>query len=119
MENVQLITIITLFSPQWNISDYLYHNREKLVMALANDTAVCPEVPNHAELPPLDKLWMCLYIRLSEYLPRYQQHSLGGGTREEHTNFTPPSPGAATEELSPGVRTSRATPGHLQRGVRT
>lgn len=52
---------------QWNISDYLYHNRDKLVVALANDTAVCPEVPNHAELPPLDKLWMCLYIRLSEY----------------------------------------------------
>ncbi|CAH0599058.1 unnamed protein product [Chrysodeixis includens] len=50
----------------WNISDYLYHNRDKLVLALASDAAVCPEVPNHAELPPLDKLWMCLYIRLSE-----------------------------------------------------
>lgn len=58
---------ILIFYFQWNISDYLYHNRDKLVVALANDTAVCPEVPNHAELPPLDKLWMCLYIRLSEY----------------------------------------------------
>ncbi|XP_026318192.1 protein MON2 homolog isoform X2 [Hyposmocoma kahamanoa] len=57
---------LTAVGLMWNISDYLYHNRDKLVAALANDTAVCPEVPNHAELPPLDKLWMCLYIRLSE-----------------------------------------------------
>uniref|UniRef100_A0A2A4JET4 Uncharacterized protein n=1 Tax=Heliothis virescens TaxID=7102 RepID=A0A2A4JET4_HELVI len=57
---------LTAVGLMWNISDYLYHNRDKLVVALANDTAVCPEVPNHAELPPLDKLWMCLYIRLSE-----------------------------------------------------
>lgn len=55
-----------IYNFQWNISDYLYHNRDKLVVALANDTAVCPEVPNHADLPPLDKLWMCLYIRLSK-----------------------------------------------------
>lgn len=57
---------LTAVGLMWNISDYLYHNRDKLVAALANDTAVCPEVPNHTELPPLDKLWMCLYIRLSE-----------------------------------------------------
>ncbi|CAB3242619.1 unnamed protein product [Arctia plantaginis] len=57
---------LTAVGLMWNISDYLYHNRDKLVAALASDAAVCPEVPNHAELPPLDKLWMCLYIRLSE-----------------------------------------------------
>ncbi|XP_026734031.1 protein MON2 homolog isoform X2 [Trichoplusia ni] len=57
---------LTAVGLMWNISDYLYHNRDKLVLALASDAAVCPEVPNHAELPPLDKLWMCLYIRLSE-----------------------------------------------------
>ncbi|KAL0859636.1 hypothetical protein ABMA27_010760 [Loxostege sticticalis] len=57
---------LTAVGLMWNISDYLYHNRDKLVVALAKDAAVCPEVPNHAELPPLDKLWMCLYIRLSE-----------------------------------------------------
>ncbi|KAJ2939439.1 hypothetical protein O0L34_g10871 [Tuta absoluta] len=57
---------LTAVGLMWNISDYLFHNRDKLVVALANDTAVCPEVPNHADLPPLDKLWMCLYIRLSE-----------------------------------------------------
>ncbi|XP_028178796.1 protein MON2 homolog isoform X2 [Ostrinia furnacalis] len=57
---------LTAVGLMWNISDYLYHNRDKLAVALAKDAAVCPEVPNHAELPPLDKLWMCLYIRLSE-----------------------------------------------------
>ncbi|XP_063370148.1 protein MON2 homolog [Cydia amplana] len=57
---------LTAVGLMWNISDYLYHNRDKLTAALANDAAICPEVPNHAELPPLDKLWMCLYIRLSE-----------------------------------------------------
>ncbi|XP_073959007.1 mon2 homolog, regulator of endosome-to-Golgi trafficking [Choristoneura fumiferana] len=57
---------LTAVGLMWNISDYLYHNRDKLTAALASDAAVCPEVPNHAELPPLDKLWMCLYIRLSE-----------------------------------------------------
>ncbi|CAG5037481.1 unnamed protein product [Parnassius apollo] len=56
---------LTAVGLMWNISDYLYHNRDKLCGALASDAAVCPEVPNHAELPPLDKLWMCLYIRLS------------------------------------------------------
>ncbi|KAI8425793.1 hypothetical protein MSG28_011572 [Choristoneura fumiferana] len=57
---------LTAVGLMWNISDYLYHNRDKLTAALASDAAVCPEVPNHAELPPLDKLWMCLYIRLSD-----------------------------------------------------
>ncbi|CAH2060554.1 unnamed protein product, partial [Iphiclides podalirius] len=56
---------LTAVGLMWNISDYLYHNRDKLSAALASDT-VCPEVPNHAELPPLDRLWMCLYMRLSE-----------------------------------------------------
>ncbi|XP_050555397.1 protein MON2 homolog isoform X2 [Spodoptera frugiperda] len=57
---------LTAVGLMWNISDYLYHNRDKLVAALASDAAVCPELPQHAALPPLDKLWMCLYIRLSE-----------------------------------------------------
>ncbi|KAL4706660.1 hypothetical protein ACJJTC_005045, partial [Scirpophaga incertulas] len=57
---------LTAVGLMWNISDYLYHNRDKLAAALARDNAVCPEVPQHADLPPLDRLWMCLYIRLSE-----------------------------------------------------
>ncbi|KAM3959984.1 LOW QUALITY PROTEIN: mon2 homolog, regulator of endosome-to-Golgi trafficking [Aphomia sociella] len=56
---------LTAVGLMWNISDYLYHNRDKLVVALANEAAVCPELPHHADLPPLDRLWMCLYIRLS------------------------------------------------------
>ena len=51
--------------PQWNISDYLYHNRDKLSAALASEAAADVHPDLHAELPPLDRLWMCLYIRLS------------------------------------------------------
>ncbi|XP_037294951.1 protein MON2 homolog isoform X2 [Manduca sexta] len=66
LQTKELNISLTAVGLMWNISDYLYHNRDKLVAALASDAAVCPEVPNHADLPPLDKLWMCLYIRLSE-----------------------------------------------------
>ncbi|XP_052750934.1 protein MON2 homolog [Galleria mellonella] len=56
---------LTAVGLMWNISDYLYHNRDKLVAALASEAAVCPELPHNADLAPLDRLWMCLYIRLS------------------------------------------------------
>ncbi|XP_047516899.1 protein MON2 homolog isoform X2 [Pieris napi] len=54
---------LTAVGLMWNISDYLYHKRDKLSVALANEAAACPEYP---DLPPLDRLWMCLYVRLSE-----------------------------------------------------
>ncbi|XP_060807480.1 protein MON2 homolog [Amyelois transitella] len=57
---------LTAVGLMWNISDYLYHNRDKLSAALASDAAVFPELPHHADLAPLHRLWMCLYIRLSE-----------------------------------------------------
>ncbi|KAJ0171046.1 hypothetical protein K1T71_013245 [Dendrolimus kikuchii] len=66
LQTKELNISLTAVGLMWNISDYLYHNRDKLVLALAADAAVCPELPHHADLPPLDKLWMCLYIRLSE-----------------------------------------------------
>ncbi|XP_048486836.1 protein MON2 homolog isoform X2 [Plutella xylostella] len=46
----------------WNISDYLYHNRNKLATLL--------EAPPAPAAPPalkhLDHTWICLYVRLSE-----------------------------------------------------
>ncbi|XP_061380307.1 protein MON2 homolog isoform X3 [Danaus plexippus] len=53
---------LTAVGLMWNISDYLYHNRDKLSAALVNESV--PDV--QPDLPPLDRLWMCLYIRLSE-----------------------------------------------------
>ncbi|XP_037876961.2 protein MON2 homolog isoform X1 [Bombyx mori] len=66
LQTKELNISLTAVGLMWNISDYLYHNRDKLVAALAGDAAACPEAPQHDELPPLDRLWMCLYIRLSE-----------------------------------------------------
>ncbi|CAH0731493.1 unnamed protein product, partial [Brenthis ino] len=54
---------LTAVGLMWNISDYLYHNRDKLSAALASEAAAPDAQP---DLPPLDRLWMCLYIRLSE-----------------------------------------------------
>ncbi|XP_072945824.1 protein MON2 homolog [Epargyreus clarus] len=55
---------LTAVGLMWNISDYLYHNRDKLSAALANEVNVGPETG--ADLPPLDRLWISLYLRLSE-----------------------------------------------------
>ncbi|XP_041983537.1 protein MON2 homolog isoform X2 [Aricia agestis] len=54
---------LTAVGLMWNISDYLYHNRDKLSAALGSE-AVAPDP--QPDLPPLDNLWMCLYVRLSE-----------------------------------------------------
>ncbi|XP_045456557.1 protein MON2 homolog [Melitaea cinxia] len=55
---------LTAVGLMWNISDYLYHNRDKLSVALASEAAAAPDAL--PDLPPLDRLWMCLYVRLSE-----------------------------------------------------
>ncbi|XP_050357277.1 protein MON2 homolog isoform X2 [Nymphalis io] len=55
---------LTAVGLMWNISDYLYHNRDKLSAALSSEAAAAPDA--QPDLPPLDRLWMCLYIRLSE-----------------------------------------------------
>ncbi|GBO99872.1 Protein MON2 homolog [Eumeta japonica] len=54
---------LTAVGLMWNISDYLYHNRERLAGALAGEPA---DRADHADLPHLDRLFMCLYSRLSE-----------------------------------------------------
>lgn len=50
---------------QWNISDYFYQNQEKLCVSLKGDSSsVFPDFPGTTNMPPFDKLWMCLYARL-------------------------------------------------------
>jgi hypothetical protein len=55
------------FTFQWNISDYFYQNQEKLCQSLSGDVTVFPDFPGTPNMPPFDKLWMCLYARLGEY----------------------------------------------------
>ena len=51
---------------QWNISDHFYHNQEKLRSSLTADSQVFPDFPGVPNMPPFDKLWMCLYARLGQ-----------------------------------------------------
>jgi C-terminal region of Mon2 protein len=53
-----------VFFLQWNISDYFYQNQDKLSNSLNGDEAIFPEFPGTPNMPPFDKLWMCLYARL-------------------------------------------------------
>jgi C-terminal region of Mon2 protein len=53
---------------QWNISDYFYQNQDKLSNSLNGDEAIFPEFPGTPNMPPFDKLWMCLYARLGAIL---------------------------------------------------
>jgi C-terminal region of Mon2 protein len=58
---VRLILVL-----QWNISDYFYQNQDKLSNSLNGDEAIFPEFPGTPNMPPFDKLWMCLYARLGK-----------------------------------------------------
>lgn len=49
---------------QWNISDYFYQNKEKLLQCLQGDASAFPDFPGTQDLPPFDRLWMCLYTKL-------------------------------------------------------
>lgn len=63
----QQISITNFLIPclfQWNISDYFYQNQEKLRASLTSDNQVFPDFPGVPNMPPFDKLWMCLYARL-------------------------------------------------------
>lgn len=57
---------LTAVGLMWNISDYFYQNQEKLCQSLSGDTSVFPEFPGTPNMPPFDKLWMCLYARLGD-----------------------------------------------------
>ncbi|XP_015608910.1 protein MON2 homolog isoform X3 [Cephus cinctus] len=58
---------LTAVGLMWNISDYFYQNQEKLCASLQGDSAsVFPDFPGTTNMPPFDKLWMCLYARLGD-----------------------------------------------------
>lgn len=57
---------LTAIGLMWNISDYFYQNKEKLCQSLMGDPSVFPEFPGTQDMPPFDKLWMCLYTRLGD-----------------------------------------------------
>ncbi|XP_066601178.1 protein MON2 homolog isoform X2 [Prorops nasuta] len=58
---------LTAVGLMWNISDYFYQNQEKLCISLRGDSsAVFPDFPGTTNMPPFDKLWMCLYARLGD-----------------------------------------------------
>ncbi|XP_066996963.1 protein MON2 homolog isoform X2 [Anabrus simplex] len=57
---------LTAVGLMWNISDYFYQNQEKLCQSLSGDSTVFPEFPGTPNMPPFDKLWMCLYARLGD-----------------------------------------------------
>lgn len=64
---LNFVDIFFLFFLQWNISDYFYQNQEKLRASLTSDNQVFPDFPGVPNMPPFDKLWMCLYARLGMY----------------------------------------------------
>uniref|UniRef100_A0A0N7ZAU2 Protein MON2 homolog n=1 Tax=Scylla olivacea TaxID=85551 RepID=A0A0N7ZAU2_SCYOL len=57
---------LTAIGLMWNISDYFYQNQEKLRVSLTSDNQVFPDFPGVPNMPPFDKLWMCLYARLGD-----------------------------------------------------
>ena len=61
-----LILIFLLLFLQWNISDYFYQNQEKLSQSFSSDSTVFPDFPGTPDMPPFDKLWMCLYTKLGK-----------------------------------------------------
>ncbi|XP_026271999.2 protein MON2 homolog [Frankliniella occidentalis] len=57
---------LTAVGLMWNISDFFFQNQEKLCASLSGDATVFPEFPGTPNMPPFDKLWMCLFARLGD-----------------------------------------------------
>lgn len=55
---------LTAVGLMWNISDYFHQNQAKLSAILGED-APLPDFPGTPNMPGFDRLWMCLYSRLS------------------------------------------------------
>lgn len=49
---------------QWNIADFLYQNRAKILENLTPDVSVFPDFPGVSEIPQFDRLWLGIYQRL-------------------------------------------------------
>ena len=54
---MQILTFL-----QWNISDYFYQNREKIIKELDRDLS--DKEKAKLNMAPFDALWMCLYSKL-------------------------------------------------------
>ena len=50
----------------WNIADFLYQNRDKILETLTPDISVFPDFPGVPEIPQFDRLWLGIYQRLGE-----------------------------------------------------
>lgn len=57
---------LTAVGLMWNISDYFNQNQDKLSQSANEDLSALPDFPHTLNIPPFDKLWMCLYARLGE-----------------------------------------------------
>lgn len=53
-----------MFLFQWNISDYFYQNREKIIKDL--ESSLSSEEREALGMPPFDALWMCVFSRLGD-----------------------------------------------------
>lgn len=51
---------------QWNIADFLYQNRTRILENLTPDISVFPDFPGVSEIPQFDRLWLGIYQRLGE-----------------------------------------------------
>ena len=58
---------------QWNISDYFYQNREKIIKELDRDLS--DKEKAKLNMAPFDALWMCLYSKLGTTTPFMGGHS--------------------------------------------
>ena len=78
------ILTFVLIPPQWNISDYLYQNRDKIREGLEKESQDIEAQPEGCEqpVPPFDALWLTLYSRLADLCvdPRPAVRKIGGQT---------------------------------------
>ncbi|XP_037071265.1 protein MON2 homolog [Pollicipes pollicipes] len=57
---------LTAIGLMWNISDYFFQSQDKLRSCLTAESGVFPEFPGVQNMPPFDRLWMCLFARLGD-----------------------------------------------------
>ena len=54
-----------IFGLQWNISDYFYQNAARLRESVTgDDTSLFPFLPGLPQIPPFDRLWLCVFSQL-------------------------------------------------------
>ncbi|XP_030829471.1 protein MON2 homolog isoform X2 [Strongylocentrotus purpuratus] len=68
LQKEELNISLTAIGLLWNISDYLYQNREKIRTVLSKETVGGPKPTSNGEqpIPPFDALWLTLYSRLAD-----------------------------------------------------